>query len=517
LYYAQPAGDLVFASEVKALFASGEVDAAFDPVGLDEVFTFWSARAPRTPFRGVLQLPPGCWARWSNGRLAINRYWSPEYEHGSLEPPDALERLDEILNTSVSLRMRADVPVGVYLSGGLDSTVTGALAAAASPFTLRSFSVTFSEPALDESTHQLAVAKVLHTEHAVQSIGTAEIASVFPSVVRHAETPLIRTAPTPMYLLARLTRERGIKVVVTGEGSDEVLLGYDLFKEAMVRRFCLRQPESRWRPRLFERLYPYLTAGQRSGAFWSQFFLGAGSTDDPLFSHMPRFVLTSRIKDFYTDDLRGTLAKSDVLQELRDDLPAQFQRWSMLERAAYLEVTTLLAGYLLSSQADRVGMAHGIEGRFPFLDHRLFAFASVLPLRSRLRGMKEKHILHRWAREHLPPALPRRAKQPYRAPDAAAFFNDSRPPAYRDELLDRPALVETGWFEPSAVAGLVRRCRAGRATGFLENQALVGILSAQLWHRAFFVERQAARPLPPQEADVVLGSSVHAFPNGSNR
>jgi asparagine synthase (glutamine-hydrolysing) len=517
LYYAQPQGDLVFASEAKALFASGDVTPAPDPVGLDEVFTFWSARAPRTVFAGVSQLPPGCWALWRDGQLTVSRFWSPEYEQGKVEPEDAIEQLDDLLNSSVNLRMRADVPVGAYLSGGLDSTVTGALAAAASPFALRSFSVAFSDPALDESAHQRAVAEVLETEHAVQSIGAEEIGAVFPDVIRHTETPVIRTAPAPMYLLAKLTRERGIKVVLTGEGSDEVLLGYDLFKEAMVRRFCLRQPDSVSRPRLFDRLYPYLNTGQRGGTFWSQFFLTAGAADDPLFSHMPRFMLTSRIKDFYTEDLRATLGDTDVMQQLRDDLPADFQRWSSLEQAAYLEVTTLLPGYLLSSQADRVGMAHSIEGRFPFLDHRLFAFASALPGRSRLRGMKEKAILHRWAGEHLPASLPKRAKQPYRAPDVAAFFNASAPPAYRDALLDSSALDAFGWFDPTAVAGLVRRCNAGRATGFLENQALVGILSAQLWHSEFFTQQNMVAPLPPEGADVVLGSAIHAVYNGDRR
>jgi asparagine synthase (glutamine-hydrolysing) len=514
LFYAQPDGDLVFASEAKALFASGDVTPAPDPVGLDEVFTFWSARAPRTVFEGVSQLQPGCWAQWRAGRLTVSRYWAPEYERGTVEPADALEQLDGILNSSVNLRMRADVPVGAYLSGGLDSTVTGALAAAASPFALRSFSVAFSDPALDESLHQRAVARVLETEHAVQSIGAEEIGAAFPGVVRHTETPVIRTAPAPMYLLAKLTRERGIKVVLTGEGSDEVLLGYDLFKEAMVRRFCLREPDSAWRPRLFDRLYPYLNTGNRGGTFWSQFFLTAGSTDDPLFSHMPRFLLTSRIKDFYTDDRRAALEGTDVLQQLRDDLPADFQRWSGLEQAAYLEVTTLLPGYLLSSQADRVGMAHGVEGRFPFLDHRLFAFASALPGRSRLRGMKEKDILHRWARQKLPDSLPKRTKQPYRAPDVDAFFNASRPPEYRDRLLAPEALEAFGWFDPAAVGGLVRRCLAGRATGFLENQALVGILSTQLWHQEFFTNRQKAAPLPPEGADVLLGSAIHAVHNG---
>jgi asparagine synthase (glutamine-hydrolysing) len=162
-------------------------------------------------------------------------------------------------------------------------------------------------------------------------------------------------------------------------------------------------------------------------------------------------------------------------------------------------------------------MAHSVEGRFPFLDHRLFAFASALPGRSRLRGMKEKDILHRWARRHLPDTLPKRTKQPYRAPDIAAFFNASRPPEYRDALLNADALAASGLFDPAAVSGLVRRCQGGRATGFLENQALVGILSAQLWHQQFFAQSPAVAPLPPEGADVVFGSAIHAAQTGDRR
>ena len=520
LFYAEPRGDLVFASEAKALFASGELAAAPDPVGLDEVFTFWSTRAPRTVFAGVSQLPPGCWARWQNGTLTVSRFWSPAYDEGDAEPPEALAQLDELLRSSVRFRMRADVPVGAYLSGGLDSTITGALAAAVSPFALRSFSVTFADPALDESQHQMAVARAVRSDHAVQSIGNDEIAAVFPDVVRHAETPLVRTAAAPMYLLARLTRERGIKVVLTGEGSDEVFLGYDLFKETLVRRFCLRQPNSTWRPRLFDRLYPYLNAGNKGGAFWARFFLTAGATDDPLFSHMPRFLLTSRIKEFYGEALRDGLGGVDVLQSLRDSLPAAFRRWSDVERAAWLEVTTLLPGYLLSSQADRMAMAHGVEGRYPFLDHRLFVFSSSLPTRSRLRGLREKDVLRRWAATALPASVPQRTKQPYRAPDVPAFFNASRPPEYRDALLGGEALTRFGLFDAKTVSGLVRRCQAGRASGFMENQALVGILSAQLWHQQFFTARDRVRPLPPEGADALLGASgeeAHVVHAGEGR
>jgi len=521
LYYAERSGDLIFASEAKALFASGEVGAAPDLAGLDEVFTFWCARAPRTVFEGVSQLPPGTWAQWTHGRLRTGTFWSPDYDAGAHDPADALEQLDQLLRASVAFRMRADVPVGAYVSGGLDSTVTSALAAQASPFTLRTFSVAFADPALDESAHQRAVAATLASEHAVQRIGLAEIGAVFPDVVRFAETPLIRTAPAPMYLLAKITKERGIKVVLTGEGSDEVLLGYDIFKETVVRRFCLRQPDSQWRPRLFDRLYPYLNTGGRGGTFWARFFLDAGAVDDPLFSHLPRFLLTSRIKEFYSEDVRAALAPVNVMNELRDQLPAAFGKWSALEKAAWLEVSILLPGYLLSSQGDRMAMAHGMEGRFPFLDHRLHRFASRLPSRRLLNGLKEKDLLRRWADAYLPESMPRRTKQPYRAPDVSAFFNDAPPPEYRDQLLDESALTRTGFFDASAVRGLVRRCQSGRATGFQENQALVGILSAQLWHHAFLEHSEGSLPpLSPEGADVMLGATaepIAALHGGESR
>jgi asparagine synthase (glutamine-hydrolysing) len=504
LFYSLRGGDLYFASEVKALFAGGTVKAAPDPRGLDEVFTFWASRAPRTPFRGVEALPPGCCAQWRNGQLRVRRWYELHYSETADEPADALEQLDQLMRSSVQLRMRADVPVGGYLSGGLDSSITCSLAGAASPHALRTFSVAFDDKEFDESAFQQVVARELASHHFVQTIGPRDVARVFPDVIRHAETPLVRTGPAPLMLLSRLARDNDIKVVLTGEGSDELFLGYDLFKETVVRLFCLRQPESKLRPRLFRRLYPYLADSSRGGEIWSAFFLNAGSPQDPLFSHLPRFLLTSRIKDFYSADFRETLAGSDPLQELRDTLPAEFARWSPEHRAAYLEMTTLLEPYLLSSQGDRMALANGVEGRFPFLDHRLFEFAAALPTSSKLRGLEEKEILRRWSAEIVPPSVRKRAKQPYRAPDIPAFFASDRP-EYVDELLEPEQLRATGVFEPSAVAGLVKRCRAGRATAARESQALVAILSTQLWHQEFH-----SQPAPSAGRIVRTDVELHA-------
>ena len=488
LFYSIAHGDLYFASEAKALFASGEVAASPDIRGLDEVFSLWAARAPRTVFENVLQIEPGCCATWRGGQLRTRRYYEPRYLEETAEPSGAIETLDQLMTSSVALRMRADVPVGGYLSGGLDSAITCALASRISPYPLRTFSVTFADPRFDESTFQRMVADSLATEHHVVHIQGTEIAGAFPAVVWHAETPLLRTAAAPMYLLARATREAGITVVLTGEGSDELFLGYDVFKEALVRLFCLRQPESRIRPRLFGRLYPYLGATSQAGEFWQRFFLSATTPGDPLFSHVPRFRLASRIKDFYSDDLRAALAGSDPLAELLQSLPSSFMQWSPANRAAYLELTTLLPSYLLSSQGDRMAMAHGVEGRFPFLDHRLFEYAAALPTSSKLLGLREKEILRRWAVRFLPTVISRRVKQPYRAPDAAAFFDETQP-EYVREAVSPEALKRTGFFDPNAVAGLIRRCAAGRAAGFAENQALVAILSTQLWYDRFIQDK----------------------------
>jgi asparagine synthase (glutamine-hydrolysing) len=511
LYYVERDGDLYFASEIKGLLASGEVERALDPEGLDEVLTFWAALPPRTPFRGVRALEPGHCARWQDGRLAIRRYYEPDYPVAAEEPASALTLLDHLMRSAVLLRMRADVPVGGYLSGGLDSSIACALAAAASPHELRTFSVTFEDPRFDESPFQRAVAAQVRSRHAVLRIGPGDIARVFPEVIRHAETPLLRTAPAPLYLLSRLAREHGIKVVLTGEGSDEVFLGYELFKETAVRLLCLEQPDDAQRLRLFDQLYPDLAPQGRAGDFWHRFFLDGAAPDDPLFSHLPRFGLAAQIKHFYADPFRAGLQRFDALEELRQRLPSQFTQWSPLGRAAHLEMTTLLSPYLLSSQGDRMAMAHGVEARVPYLDHRLYEFAAALPDSSKLRGLREKEILRRWASGVLPPAVAQRPKQAYRAPDIPAFFG-SEAPEYVASLLDAASLRRTGIFAPDAVAGLVRRCRAGTATRVLESQALVAILSTQLWHREFLdtpapAPRRAAFELQEATADSVTAAA----------
>ena len=493
LFHARTERGLVFGSEIKALLAHPHVPRELDLYGLDEVFTVWSTLAPRTVFRGVEELPPGhSMVVEADGRARLTRHWQLDYPDAARAPRDpdeAADRLRALLVDAVRLRLRADVPVGAYLSGGLDSTVVTTLVASLAPGRLRTFSLTFDDPEFDESRYQREVVQAVGSQHESVRCGGAEIAQAFPEVIRHVETPIVRTAPAPLYMLARLVRQRGYKVVLTGEGADEMLGGYDIFKEAKLRRFWAAAPGSRWRPLLLRRLYPWLPNLQRQPEAYRRAFFHVTPEDlaSPFFSHLPRWALTASIKRLLAPAVRAELAGRDVYAELRERLPARWDAWPPFCQAQYLETTGLLPGYILSSQGDRVAMAHGVELRSPFLDHRVVAFAAALPPTLKMRVLDEKHVLKRAAAGLIPPSIAARTKQPYRAPEGTSFFGDTVPD-YVEALLAPDRVARDGIFDATAVARLTAKFRERRAIGIKDGMALVGVLSTQLLIH-HFVER----------------------------
>ena len=512
LFYAQRSGDFYFASEIKAILASGEVDAALDARGLDEVLTFGAARHARTPFSGIACLEPGTYGIWKDGALWLRHYYELDYPEAAEEPPDAVEQLDEIMLRSVGMRLRADVPLGVHVSGGLNSTITASLAASASRPGIPSFSIDVGNPQGDRSDRQREVTEAIGSHHTFSSIGEDTIAQSFPDVLWHAETPLFSAGPVAMYHLAKLTKESGTKILLKGDGADELFLGSDVYKEVSVRRFCMRRPESRSRQRLFGRVYPHLAAQELGHEFWSSTFLDAGESSDLLFSHLPRF-LGARVGQFYTPEFTDALAGVDVIGELRASLPTRFFAWSPLNQAAYLEMTTSLAPYGLSSCGDRMSMAHGVEGRHPFLDHRLFEFAAALPTRSRLSGLREKEILRRWASRVLPRGIKARSKSSFQPSGTPALFRRNSP-AWVDDHLSPDAVRRVGIFSPDAVNALVRSYRAGSVVELPWHQPMVGVLSTQLWHHQFIQSAVTLAPLPMGKASVVLRDNT-AIPHAT--
>ncbi len=491
LYYAVRDGVLVFASEVKSLLRYPGMQAELDPLALDQCFTFWAPLAPRTAFKGVLELPPGHQLIAEDGRIEVKPYWKLTFparaERGSASEAELAEEVETLLDDATRIRLRADVPVGSYLSGGFDSSATTALARRHNGERLRTFSLEFESPELNEAPWQRTMVAALGTEHSALHCRRADIASHFPDVIRHTEQPIVRSAPAALYLLARQVRDYGFKVVLTGEGADEVFGGYDIFKEDKVRRFWARRPESKWRPLLLRRLYPYLGGLQSQPARYLEAFFRTGleRSDDPLFSHLPRFALTRRIGQFYSAEMRASIDGYDPLEELRASLPAEFASWHPLSRAQYLETACLLRGYILSSQGDRVAMAHAVEGRFPFLDHRVVELGARLPPKLKVKGLREKHLLRRALGRHLPQEIVERPKQPYRAPDAESFAGADAP-EYVRALLSPETIARTGYFEPRAVAHLVAKCsRAPAAVSTGDNMAFMAVLSTQLLHSYF--------------------------------
>lgn len=508
LFYTVAGGALLFASEIKALLADPRVPRRPDPQALDQVFTFWSALPGRTMFAGIHELPAGHYlvAEADGGAPTVARYWGHRYaptEDRDGDAADYADRLRDLLVDATRLRLRADVPVGAYLSGGLDSSTIAAIVRHQAPNRLQTFSVAFADADFDERLHQQRMARALGTEHHTIECRPADIGAVFPEVVWHAETPLLRTAPAPLFLLSALVRDHGLKVVLTGEGADEFLAGYNLFKEALVRRFWARQPESRLRPLLLRRLYDWLPDLQQlPQAYLEAFFRqGMAETDDPLYSHLLRWRNTARLKRLFSADVQAALADYDGTAELSARLiDPDLAGWHPLAQAQYLEVLTFLTPYLLAAQGDRVAMAHAIEGRSPFLDHRLVEFAATIPARLRMRGLDEKYLLKRAVRDLLPEEIARRPKRPYRAPIAAAFCGPDAP-GYVAELLAPEAVRAAGLFNPLAVTRLLAKCRAQAQVSENDNMALVGVLSAQLWHRRFiegFAPHDAA-----ERADIV--------------
>ncbi len=502
LFYHLRDSRIIFGSEIKSIFADANIERHLDPTVLSEIFTSWTAMNAGTPFKGVQQLPPGHYAEFSNEGLKIEPYWQLSFDQTEIKERDLSEYVDEfrsLILDAARIRLRADVPVGAYLSGGIDSTYISSMVKRNFNNKLSTFSVTFTDNRFDEASFQQTAIDSLNTEHHEIKCTESDIGHAFPNVIWHTETPIFRTAPTPLYRLSKLVRDNNFKVVLTGEGADEMLAGYNIFKEDRVRRFWAKDPGSNLRPALLAKLYPYIfdRAEARSMKFLEKFFKkNLTETESPFYSHLLRWENTAQIQKFFASEFRKkTLPFEEFIENFRASLPETYLSWHPLQRAQYTEISLFLSNYLLSSQGDRMAMANSIEGRYPFLDHRVIEFAAKLPPRFKLNGLTEKYILKKAARGTIPPELIDRPKQPYRAPISRSFFGDERL-EYVTEMLSVDKIRNYGYFDASRVSSLKKKCEkgGGQLLSERENMAVVGILSTQLLHH-HFIENFPAYPV----------------------
>ena len=495
LFYHQDGRRLLFGSEAKAIFADPSVPRRLDRQSLRDVFTCWAPLDEATPFEGIRQLPAGHFAVFSRTALKVQPFWQLRFEpdcagQGRERPfEDWVGELTELLVDATRIRLRADVPVGAYLSGGLDSTLTSSIVKRNFNNLLRTFSVSFTDGRFDEAPFQATAVNALKTDHSQVRCSDKDIGADFPKVVWHSETPLLRTAPAPLYRLSRLVRENHFKVVLTGEGADEMFAGYNIFKEDKVRRFWARRPDSKLRPQLLAKLYPYIfkQGGGKNAKFLETFFKrGMTETGSPVYSHQVRWSNTAQLHNFLTAEINNGNGLADFIERYTAGLPEGFMSWHPLSRAQYTEIRIFLTNYLLAAQGDRMAMANAVEGRYPFLDYRVIEFAARTPPRFKLNGLTEKFILKQIAQDYIPKELIKRPKQPYRAPISGCFFNDE-PAEYVADMLSETSIKKAGCFDPAKVERLAAKCRtnAGQLLSERENMALVGILSTQLLDHQF--------------------------------
>lgn len=515
LFLATFGGDVAFASEAKALLRHPGAERRLDPFSVVETFTLWAVQPDRSAFPGIYELPPGHFVRiGADGIGPLRRWWDldfgPRQGDGPADAGALAEELLARLDEATRIRLRADVPVGVYLSGGLDSSSIAALARRHAGGPMKAFGVGFEDERFDETRHQERMAGELGVDLTRVTVSGRDVAEAFPEVVRMAEKPMLRTAPGPLLRLSAAVRAAGIKVVLTGEGADEVFGGYNIFQEAMVRRFWARRPESRLRPALLGRLYPYLSRDlNRGGGFLGEFFRGGlEDVGDPLYSHRPRYRSTMRNLRFLLPEVRAAAAEvGDPQERVTARLPAGFADFGPLGQAQYLEIDTFLFGYLLHSQGDRMLMANSVEGRFPFLDVNVAEFAARLPERLRLRDLREKYLLHKAVGPLLPADVGARRKRPYRAPILGAFFAPGAPDYVR-ELLSPERVAAGGLFDPRAVARLAAKCERYLEVGLGEGDemGLVGVLSTMLLDQQLVRDPELAQPAEPNR--VVVGGHL---------
>ena len=487
---------IVFASEVKALFAHGALERRISREAIHQTFRFWTMVGDAGPFEGVHQVPPGHFLTFSRDGAVLQRYWSWP-SPGTVDPivladdEEYFEAFRDQLDAAIARQKMADIRVASYLSGGIDSSVIAMrLQQQAQPESLRTYSVAFEDKEFDESEAQRLVADHFGLEHVSIRINSKDIGENFPQAVWHAEAPLFRTAPVPLYLLSRRVHEDGIKVVMTGEGADEVLLGYDLFRETAIRRFWQRRPESEWRASLFKRLYAYLPQYRNARYFGLLLDFYRSTLSDE--SH-PHFAMAVRwnngrsLEQYFSADLREWAATHDPVQDLNPWLPDCYADSDDVDRAQSAEVMTLLSNYLLSSQGDRMSMAHAVEGRYPYLDHEFVEFAARLPRGIKLRGLKDKFVLRRAFGGAMPESVRTRPKVAYQAPDIRGFFVDGWEPDYVGELLSERRINDVGLFDAKRVALLLAKARSQKLDrmGNRDNMAFVLILSTMLLDELF--------------------------------
>jgi len=463
LFYAQIGSTTVFASEAKALFAAG-LPAQWDREQfIPRALTTWYA-PDRSVFNGVHQVPPGHHMILSQGNRRTTRYWDFDYP---IDAGDAssknnqgeyIEQLRSVLDQAVRLRLRADVPVACYLSGGLDSCTILGLAARHATTPVRAFTLSFSDPAYDEQAIAREMADKANAQFTPISVTANDIADDFSKAIWHAEQPFANAHGVAKYTLSRAVKNAGYRVVLTGEGSDEILAGYPHFRRDML--LYNRQGQA---PEIIEQLLKDLNDGN---AVSKKIMLPEGDSLSlgsirSVLGYVPSWMeacstVGFALLPFIAKDFVSQSSNHDYFFGLLDsiDVQGQLHGRAPVNQSSYLWSKTMLPNYILSMLGDRMEMGNSVEGRIPFLDHHVVEAVCKMPVSIKINGMTEKYVLREAAKPFITSTVYQRQKHPFLAPPAT-FEDNTRLCDLMQSVLRGSAFQRVPFYDHKKILGLL--------------------------------------------------------------
>lgn len=459
LYFAHLPDRLVFGSEAKAVLAAPGVSRAMDPFALNQYLTYEYIPPPRSIYKDIGKLAPGEQLVYANGGVRVRRWWDPPAEPPlKISEHEAAEQLRELIRDSVRLRLIADVPVGVFLSGGIDSTTTTACAAQFSPH-IKSFCIGFEEPSFDESEYARRAAAALGTDHHEDRLSLKKALGLLPGIFDMLDEPLSDPSLLPTYLLSRFTR-RHVTVSLSGDGGDELFAGYPTYLAQKLHGTYRLAPAPLRAAAL--RAARMLPASEKNMNLPFKFIKFAeGAQYPPLERQLVWLgpMAPHERAEFLSPEFLHAVRDQDIFEPARAALGPVREKWPDLDIAMFTDLRFYL-GEDLMTKVDRASMMHSLEARTPFLDYRIVEFASRLPTALKLKGWTTKYILRKAAAPLIPEFVLKRPKKGFGIP-VTAWIKEDLLDEFRDALSER-SLKEQGLFNPAAVRRILDAHAAGR-------------------------------------------------------
>ncbi len=485
LHYAEVDGWLLWGSEIKAILSSGLIAARADRRGIDLFFNTFCAGTSRTFFEGIKMIPPGHYLVVRDGRVELKQYWDLDFPDAGAErrlddPTPLVDELEHLMRLAVERRLRGDVPVVSYISGGLDSTVVLGLSSRERGYAVPSFTIGLDRAGPDERSHATESAAALGSRLTTVTLNRSDIVNSYPELIRAAEGPVMDSSSACLMRLAGAVNHQGYKVALTGEGADEALAGYAWFKTQKLRD-GLRRKFGNTIPSAIRAVVLGMMGGDR-GHLPPRFPMQGFRT-----AQQDIYDLLAQARTFlYSGEMWRDIAGHSVYDELGINHD-RFRNWAPLNQSLYVGYKVMLAGLLLNGKGDRVAMNSSVETRYPLLDDDVITFCTTIAPEYKLHGFTDKWLLRQVAARTLPKQIANRPKTMFRASRSEAFLDRNRP-GWVDQLLSRSSLQATGYFDVEGVLReRARQTRSPRITPkrIIMDLSLTCVIATQLWHHIY--------------------------------